>query len=159
MSEEYIANFEAKMANLNNIKQQIEENLNAKKNFTETLKTSLVSINQRLADLAKLINTLKEAKDTLTHQITNNSSSIETTTNEITNLNNEIIKLGEEKKTVELNAGKQIGILTTQIHEKQKQIDDFESTIRNLESQKNEENNKATILKEQLNSFFLLKYQ
>ena len=36
MSEEYIANFEAKMANLNNIKQQIEENLNAKKNFTET---------------------------------------------------------------------------------------------------------------------------
>ena len=149
---DFIIDFQTKIKNLNDIKGKIADNLNNKKQFTDTLKTSLGSINDRLTVLAGLIKQLKASKNDLTKTIDSNTASIDTTSSKISELNDKIATLEQDKQNSETALNNQINALQSQITEKQSQIDTQEATLATLTQQSSTLKQESDALNNELSS-------
>jgi chromosome segregation ATPase len=130
--ENFIQQFEDSMARLSDLRKGIQANVQMKEQFSNNVKNSLSQINSRLKELYEQINSLKKTVDELQSQVTNHNAFIGDKDKQLSELQEQMKQLKEERDTAlaQLNEEKQQ--LMNQINEKQQQIDQLEAQLRDV---------------------------
>jgi predicted nucleic acid-binding Zn-ribbon protein len=129
---DFIEQFDASMRRLNDVRQGIQANLEAKQQFTNNIKDSLTQISRRLAALVGEITTLKNRAEELEGNVNRNTASINDKDRQYQELQAQIAQLQEQHEADirALNEEKQR--LTQQANEQQGKIDECEKNLREI---------------------------
>ena len=153
--------FQSQFSELNDLKGKIEKNIQIKREFSTNLKSTLISIKERLKVLEGLITNIKSKTQQINSNISDNStkmddnsstiqqlteennelkSNLKMTTNEIDKLKTDITNLNQEKKTCDstlISANTELEALKKQLHNKgidTSAIDNLKQRITDLQT-------------------------
>lgn len=147
---QFLVDFQDKMTKLNSVKQAIASSIDFKQKFSDELKTQISGINNKLQQLAGLINTLKSTASTLQGQIGTNSTAITDKENQIKALQGQITQLTKERDDLANQLNAQKASLQQEIDQRQKKIDDCEAQLLDITQKYSTETAKSTALEAQL---------
>jgi chromosome segregation ATPase len=143
---QFLTDFQKSLEGLIQVRQNIQESIKMRENFSNNLKLKLRQINDSLKDLAEKITNLKNLVGTLQNQVQTNTTSIDDKSQKVQELQKKISELESERELAINNFNQQKSDLEGKINEKEKEIDTLEEQLRNLTAQKNElENQKSTL--------------
>ena len=143
---QFLTDFQKSLEGLIQVRQNIQESIKMREDFSDTLKLKLRQINDSLKDLAEKITNLKNLVDTLQNQAQTNTTSIDDKSQKVQELQKKISELESERELAINDFNRQKSELEGKITEKEKEINTLEEQLRNLTAQKNElENQKSTL--------------
>lgn len=143
---QFLTDFQKSLEGLIAVRQNIQESIQMRENFSNNLKIKLRQINDSLKDLAEKIKNLKNLVDTLQNQVQTNTTSIDDKSKQVEELQKKISELEGERQLAINNFNQEKSDLEGKINEKEKEIDKLEEQLRNLTTQKNDlENQKSTL--------------
>lgn len=134
-SNEFITQFEESMKKLANIRRNVQSSIQSKEQFTTSLKSSLVEINNKLKDLADKISLLKKTADDLQKQVNTNSTNIGEKDAQTQAIQQQITELTQQRDAAVANANKTKEDLTAQINKQQQSINEAEDKLRGVNDQ------------------------
>jgi len=147
---QFLIDFQQKMDKLNNVKRNMQASIQFKEQFTNDIKSQLGAINQKLQELARLIDNLKKKSDSLESQISSNSSSITGKEKQLQDLQQQINSLNQEKATLAKHLDDERSQAQQQSQTQQSKIDQYESQLREITDKYNTQTAQVAALEGQL---------
>jgi len=135
-SQRFLDDFQQKMDRLVNIRRQIQASVEFKTQFINVLKTKLGEINDKIKQVAGLINELKTKADNLERQIGENTTSISDRERQIGEINQQIANTNAEKDRVKQEFSAHKDRTEGQINDQQTRINQMEEQLRQVTNQK-----------------------
>jgi chromosome segregation ATPase len=151
-AQQFLDDFQEKMAKLNNVKRNAQASIAFKEQFTNELKGKLGQINQRIIDLATLVTQLKTTSDTLQTQVNTNNASVSGKDEQIQKLTQEIQALQAEKETMTNQFNQEKQQIQAQMQQQQQKVDSLETQLREITQERDALKNEKAALQTELSS-------
>jgi chromosome segregation ATPase len=134
-SQQFLEDFEQKMSRLAGIRRDLQASIQFKTQFTNDLKTNLGEINDKIRQLAGLINELKTKANDLERQVGEHTTSISDKERQIREINSVINDTSAEKDRVTQEFNEHRDRTQADINDKQNRIEQMEEQLRQLTEQ------------------------
>jgi chromosome segregation ATPase len=134
VNSEFLAKFDDSLRRLSKLNDMISKNTTNKKEFSAFVLSKLQELNVKIKEIVEKIKQIKSQLVLLQGSVNQNTSGIQNKDKEIADLKANLEKLTQEKKNLEDLINNEIPKNTNKNLELQKEIDEKESKLRELES-------------------------